>query len=79
MLVFTRYEHEAFTIGDDISVTVLGIRGNQLRLGISAPKEVAVHRSEVYRRIQAEKEVPVAREEGQDRATFLRTEASLCA
>jgi carbon storage regulator len=39
MLVFTRYEHEVFTIGDDISVTLLGIRGNQVRLGISAPKE----------------------------------------
>ena len=55
MLILTRRPGESVKIGDDITVTVLGIKGNQLRLGFTAPAHVAVHREEVYRRIQAEK------------------------
>jgi carbon storage regulator len=54
MLVLSRRPDEALIIGDDIKITVLGISGNQVRIGITAPKEVSVHREEVYNRIQAE-------------------------
>ena len=53
MLILTRRPGESVKIGDDITVTVLGVRGNQLRLGFSAPRHVAVHRHEVYVRIQS--------------------------
>ncbi|TDV63262.1 carbon storage regulator CsrA [Pseudomonas sp. LP_7_YM] len=53
MLVLTREIGESFTIGDDIKVQVLGITGNQVRLGIDAPQHVKIHRTEVYRRIAA--------------------------
>lgn len=56
MLVLSRRLGETLVIGDDIKVTVLGINGNQVRLGVSAPKEVAVHREEIYRRIQNERQ-----------------------
>ena len=52
MLILTRRVGETLVIGDDVNVTVLGVRGNQVRLGVNAPKEVAVHREEIYQRIQ---------------------------
>jgi carbon storage regulator len=54
MLILTRRVGETVVIGDDITVTVLGVKGNQVRLGVGAPKDVAVHREEVYDRIKAE-------------------------
>ena len=56
MLLLTRRVGETIMIGDDIEVTVLGIQGNQIRLGIDAPKSLSVRREEIYLRIKAEKE-----------------------
>lgn len=55
MLILTRRVGETLMIGDDVTVTVLGVKGNQIRVGVNAPKEVSVHREEIYMRIQAEK------------------------
>jgi carbon storage regulator len=55
MLILTRRTGETLMVGDEVTVTVLGVRGNQVRIGVSAPKEVAVHREEIYERIKAEK------------------------
>lgn len=55
MLILTRRATETVMIGDEVTVTVLEVRGNQVRLGINAPKSVPVHREEIYARIQLEK------------------------
>jgi len=55
MLILTRRIGETLMVGDDVTVTVLGVKGNQVRLGVNAPKDVAVHREEIYQRIQREK------------------------
>tara|TARA_R110001606_G_scaffold92505_1_gene205695 strand:- start:443 stop:655 length:213 start_codon:yes stop_codon:yes gene_type:complete len=66
MLVITRHPGETINIGDDTEVTVLGIQGTQVRIGITAPKKINVHREEIYNRIQAEKLQEVQREQSKD-------------
>ncbi len=56
MLILTRRVGESVVIGNDITVTVLGVKGNQVRVGVNAPKDVAVHREEIYERIRREEE-----------------------
>lgn len=55
MLILTRRVGETLMVGDDVTVTVLGVKGNQVRIGVNAPKDVAVHREEIYQRVQLEK------------------------
>lgn len=55
MLILTRRISESIIVGDDVKITVLGVKGNQVRLGIDAPKHLSVHREEIYQRIQNEK------------------------
>ena len=56
MLILTRKVGESILIGDDVTITVLGVKGNQIRIGIAAPKDMAVHREEIYEKIRLEKE-----------------------
>lgn len=56
MLILTRRVGETVMIGDDVAVTVLGVKGNQVRVGVNAPKEVSVHREEIYERIKREEQ-----------------------
>ncbi|MBI2783228.1 MAG: carbon storage regulator [Porticoccaceae bacterium] len=57
MLILTRRVGETIVIGDDVTVTVLGVKGNQVRLGVNAPRDLPVHREEIYERIQQENQV----------------------
>ncbi len=54
MLILTRRVGESLMIGDDVSITILGVKGNQVRVGVNAPRDVSVHREEIYQRIQKE-------------------------
>jgi len=57
MLILTRRIGETLMVGDDVAITVLGVKGNQIRLGVDAPKDVSVHREEIYQRIQRERDM----------------------
>jgi carbon storage regulator len=58
MLILSRRSGESLKIGDEVTVTVLGVKGHQVRIGVAAPRHVAVHREEIYDRIQGQKEAP---------------------
>jgi len=61
MLILTRRVGETLMIGDEVTVTVLGVKGNQVRIGVNAPKDVSVHREEIYERIKKEQSEGTAR------------------
>jgi carbon storage regulator len=68
MLILTRRVGETVMIGEDVTVTVLGVKGNQVRIGVNAPREVAVHREEIFERIKREES---GDEAGQPEASFV--------
>ena len=66
MLILTRRVGETLMIGDEVTVTVLGVKGNQVRIGVNAPRDVAVHREEIYERIKREREEQASQQQGGD-------------
>lgn len=70
MLILTRRVGETVMIGDDVTITVLGVKGNQVRVGINAPKSIAVHREEIYERIKREHAAEAAGEKPKTGAAF---------
>jgi len=66
MLILTRRIHETIVIADNVRITILGIKGNQVRVGVDAPKSVPVHREEIYQRIQREAQGNGAHENGRE-------------
>ena len=62
MLILTRRVGETLMIGDEVTVTVLGVKGNQVRIGVNAPKDVSVHREEIYERIKREQDEDASKE-----------------
>ena len=62
MLILTRRVGESLMVGEEITVTVLGVKGNQVRIGVNAPRDVSVHREEIFNRIQSEKDTSTDKE-----------------
>jgi carbon storage regulator len=69
MLILTRRINETLNIGDDVQVTVLGIKGNQVRIGINAPRDVPVHREEIYQRIKREERMNAGGGDGEEESS----------